>query len=73
MRTTAGFITRRYMASPTGQRAPTKGAELDIRLFCRGGNSRCPSVATPTARLPTEVTGISTTTDVNKSRGQSNE
>ena len=61
MRTTAGFITRGCMASPTEIASPTKGAELDIRLFCRGGNSRYPSVATPDARLPTEVTGIETT------------
>jgi len=61
MSTTAGFITRGCMVSPTELASPTKGAELDIRLFCRGGNSRYPSVATPDARLPTEVTGIKTT------------
>jgi len=58
---TAAFITRRDMASPTGSQLRAEGAEGDTRLFCPGHINRCPSATSLSGRVPSGVTGIETT------------
>ena len=61
MRTTAGFITRGYMASPTEHTVSRKAAVLvTLRGFSRSDNKRSPT-GSVASRLPTGITGIETT------------
>jgi len=60
--TTAGFITRRDMASATEQISGRKAARVLVTLrgFSRSGNKRSPTESVA-SRLPTGPTGIETT------------
>lgn len=58
--TTAGFITRGSMATPTGRVSRRKAAVLvTLDGFSRSGNKRSPTRSVA-SRLPTGVTGTQT-------------